>query len=63
MQQKRASIVVIGIPWDDERVQHRISPEKLKKGIEMIGTLMKEQGFEHVDLIQYVFLFFYASLI
>jgi hypothetical protein len=50
--QKKASIVVVGIPWDDDRIHHQIAPEKLKAGIEMIDRMMQENGFVHHQSVQ-----------
>jgi hypothetical protein len=56
-QQKKASIVIVGLPWNDERIHSgAIDPLKIKEGIETIGSLMKEHGFggKYAN-IQYVF--------
>lgn len=44
--QKRASIVIVGLPWNDERLRNGpFDPLKIKEGIETIDKLMKEHGF------------------
>ncbi|KIW03497.1 uncharacterized protein PV09_05264 [Verruconis gallopava] len=45
--QKRASIVIVGLPWNDGRMQQRfgIDPMIIKEGIEEMNRLMEENGF------------------
>lgn len=59
VQQKKASIVVVGIPWDDDRLagmRGGIPPGKLKEGIEMIEKLFEDNGFVRRRIVQYGFL-------
>jgi hypothetical protein len=43
---KKASIVIIGLPWVDERVaRDGFNPQMVKEGIKTIGRLMYEHGF------------------
>lgn len=55
-QQKKASIVNVGLPWDDDRLHTAgpMTPLKVKEGIETINRLMAEHGFEKFTSIQYV---------
>ena len=57
VQQKKASIVIVGVPWNDERLHNMAgpaTPQKVKEGIETIDRLMKENGFGKYQAIQCV---------
>jgi hypothetical protein len=55
-QPKKASIVIVGVPWNDERLHNlgSVTPQKVKEGIETIDKLMKEHGFDKYRSVQYV---------
>jgi phenylalanyl-tRNA synthetase beta subunit len=53
-QQKKASIVLVGLPWDDERLREvrGVDPAKVKEGIETVDRLLAESGFGRATSIQ-----------
>lgn len=55
-QHKKASIVIVGLPWNDERLHNlgSVTPQKIKEGIETIDRLMREHGFDKYQSVQYV---------
>jgi hypothetical protein len=54
---KKASIVIVGLPWNDENIMRgQADPLKIKEGIETIDRLMGEHGFgEGYVSVQYVY--------
>ena len=56
-QPKKASIVIVGVPWNDERLHNMggpATPQRVKEGIDTIDKLMKENGFGKYTAVQYV---------
>lgn len=52
---KRASLVILGLPWNDSRVpalQSGMTPEQLRAGLEAIDVLLNEHGFVRHRTIQ-----------